>query len=302
MKKILLLLVSLITLNGCFSTLPEIPDPDPEGGGGGGFISDYSTTVWEYLPAPGQFIGEIGTGMESITSPEIACEYARQRLNNQAYVSLGGFGGYIIVGFAKDILNTGGNEFSITSNQTSVSSEPGIVWVMKDDNNNDKPDDTWYELKGSQYGKDDYQSNYSVTYYDDPDKKIGADIAWEDSDGNKGVIKYLKEFHSQDSYFPRWLNTTSYTLRGSRLKPNITYNDSKKRWEFPSFDWGYADNYEGAQNLNRTFFSLNNAVDKDGKPVSLSSISWVKIQSAVNFQAGDCGEVSTEICAVKIEN
>lgn len=69
MKKILLLLVSLMTLNGCFSTLPEIPDPDPEGGGGGGFISDYSTTVWEYLPAPGQFIGEIGTGMESITSP-----------------------------------------------------------------------------------------------------------------------------------------------------------------------------------------------------------------------------------------
>ena len=305
MKRTIFLLITLMTLTSCFSTLPDDPGLDPSGGVGGGtgeFISDYSTSVWEYLPAPGQFIGETGTGMEHITSTEIACEYARQRLSNQAYVSLGGFGGFIVVGFAKDIANTEGHDFSVTSNQTSTSSEPGIVWVMRDENDNDRPDDTWYELKGSQYGKDDYQKDYAVTYYRDLEIKEGADITWEDSDGNKGVIKYLKEFHDQGSYFPQWLNTDSYTLRGSRLKQDVKYNTATKMWEFPNYEWGYADNYESAHTINRIFFDISNAVDSKGKSVALTTISWVKIQSAVNAQAGECGEVSTEICSVKIEN
>ena len=49
--------------------------------------------VYEYLPAPGQFINENHT----TTTMAEACTYAEERINQTAYVSLGGFGGYIIV-------------------------------------------------------------------------------------------------------------------------------------------------------------------------------------------------------------
>ena len=66
-------------------------------------------------------------------------------------VSLGGFGGYIVVGFDHSIQASGGYggyDFSITGNQFSGSSEPGVVWVMPDENGNGEPDDgPWYELR-----------------------------------------------------------------------------------------------------------------------------------------------------------
>ena len=83
-----------------------------------------------------------------------ACAYAEERLRSEAYVSLGGFGGYVVVGFDHSIDNKVGEyDFGITGNSFAGSSEPGIVWVMQDENGNGLPDDTWYELKGSETGK-----------------------------------------------------------------------------------------------------------------------------------------------------
>ena len=62
------------------------------------------------------------------------------------WVSLGGFGGYIVVGFDHSIDNSGDYDLGILGNSFSGSSEPGIVWVMQDENGNGLPDDTWYEL------------------------------------------------------------------------------------------------------------------------------------------------------------
>ena len=82
-----------------------------------------------------------------------ACTYAEERINQTAYVSLGGFGGYIIVGFDHSIVNDGDYNIAITGNAFDGSSEPGIVWVMQDENGDGLPNDTWYELRGSEYGK-----------------------------------------------------------------------------------------------------------------------------------------------------
>ena len=63
--------------------------------------------VYEYTPAPGQFINELKTGGFDGTqiTPEEAIAYAEKRMsevdnNGNPYpnwVSLGGFGGYIVV-------------------------------------------------------------------------------------------------------------------------------------------------------------------------------------------------------------
>ena len=107
--------------------------------------------VYEYTPAPGQFINELKTGGfdGSQTTEESAVTYAEQRLNANNWVSLGGFGGYIVVGFDHSIDNTGYYDFAVVGNSFSGSSEPGIVWVMQDENGDGLPNDNWYELRGS---------------------------------------------------------------------------------------------------------------------------------------------------------
>ena len=107
------------------------------------------TIVFEYTPAPGQFINETNTGGfdGTQTTPEAAVAYATQRMKEKNFVSLGGFGGYIVVGFDHSIDNTGSYDFGVEGNSFKGSSEPGIVWVMQDENGNGKPDDTWFELK-----------------------------------------------------------------------------------------------------------------------------------------------------------
>lgn len=81
------------------------------------------------------------------------------------YVSLGGFGGYIVVGFDHSIDASGGYDLAIVGNSFEGSSEPGIVWVMQDENGDGLPNDTWYELKGSETGKAETLQDYAVTYY-----------------------------------------------------------------------------------------------------------------------------------------
>jgi len=142
--------------------------------------------VYEYTPAPGQFINEPQSGFKNENTPEAACAYALERMGKSAYVSLGGFGGYLIVGFDHSIYNEKGADFSIAGNSFSGSSEPGIVYVMQDENGNGKPDDTWYELKGSEYGKPETLKDYSVTYY--KPQSAGTDIRWEDNEGNEGMV------------------------------------------------------------------------------------------------------------------
>ena len=63
------------------------------------FSQAASNCVFEYTPAPGQFINEDKSGFSGESTPAEAAAYAQKRLNAEKYVSLGGFGGYIVVGF-----------------------------------------------------------------------------------------------------------------------------------------------------------------------------------------------------------
>jgi len=170
--------------------------------------SDFSK-VFEYTPAPGQFINETRTGGfdGTQTTPEAAVKYAEQRMRDNLFVSLGGFGGYIVVGFDHSIDNIAGYDFAIKGNAFKGSSEPGIVWVMQDENGNSLPDDTWYELKGCETGKSTTIQNYSVTYYRPEGEQ--EPVKWKDSEGNEGEIDYLRAYHSQPFCNPEWKKENS---------------------------------------------------------------------------------------------
>ena len=264
------------------------------------------TKVFEYTPAPGQFINETKTGGfdGTQTTPEAAIAYATQRMEDENFVSLGGFGGYIVVGFDHSIDNTGSYDFGVKGNSFSGSSEPGIVWVMQDENGNGIPDETWYELAGSETGKPETIQNYSVTYYrpTEPYKPV----QWTDSEGNSGQIDYLMAYHRQEYYYPLWIQEDTYTLTGTCLKArNYDRSGNGTYWVNAEYDWGYADNFSPTDRLtnddnanagtNANYFKISNAIDAQGNPVNLKYIDFIKVQVGVNTKSGWLGEVSTEV-------
>ena len=264
------------------------------------------TVVFEYTPAPGQFINETKTGgfTGEETTPEAAIAYATQRMKDDAFVSLGGFGGYMVVGFDHSIDNTGNYDFVIKGNSFKGSSEPGIVWVMQDENGNGKPDDTWYELKGSETGKETTVRNYAVTYYRPSEPQ--QPVQWSDSEGNSGEVDYLKQFHTQDYYYPAWITDDSYTLTGTCVEArNYDQSGNGTYWVQAEYDWGYADNFSEIDRLsndgnanaaaNANYFKISNAIDDKGNPVDLKYIDFIKVQTACNTKSGWLGENSTEV-------
>ena len=269
--------------------------------------SKKQNNVYEYVPAPGQFIGD--TELAGFTGNEItkntANSYALARLNKTSYVSLGGFGGYIIVGFDHSIMaSTNEYDFTIQGNAYASphkgrdgNSEPGIVWVMQDVNGNGLPDDEWYELKGSETGNKNTIQNYAVTYY--KPNGTNANVEWKDSEGNSGTIDY-NAYHRQSSYYPAWISVSSYTLKGTRLEARNYVEDNL--YINPAYEWGYADNLgsdaisgsnDGSNQVNG--FKISNAVNPDGSAIKLKYIDFIKVQTGLNVKNGPLGEVSTEV-------
>ena len=270
--------------------------------------------VYEYTPAPGQFINELKTGGfdGTQTTPEAAIAYAEARMseinkNGESYpnyVSLGGFGGYIVVGFDHSIDNSVGYDLGILGNSFSGSSEPGIVWVMQDENGNGLPDDTWYELAGSETGKPETIQDYAVTYYRPSGPYMP--VQWTDNLGNSGEIDYLQAYHRQEYYYPLWIEADSYTLIGTCLMArNHDASGNGTYWVNVEYDWGYVDNFSPIDRLtdngnanadaNANHFNIANAIDFEGEFIDLRFIDFVKVQVGVNAKSGWLGEVSTEV-------
>ena len=291
----------------------DVEGPEPEEPTESGFrpASPFSRAeidrVYEWTPAPGQFINDFGSDFSDLSeiTPEKAGEWAFDRLKDNNFVSLGAFGGYIVVGFDHSVLNRGDYEIGVFGNafisQNGSSNEPGILYVMKDENGNGLPDDTWFELKGSDTFAEGTVPDYKVTYYRPSEE--GQPVPWTDNLGNSGEISYLGTFHKQPTYYPAWVDTDSYTLSGTCLKAKTVRNPETGNWENPPFEWGYADNmgednieFKGIKNCNR--FRISEAIDKDGSPKELDFIDFVKVQTGVCASSGWLGEVSTEILGI----
>lgn len=277
--------------------------------------SAYISKVYEYCPAPGQFINEMPRYEEGDTY-ETILQKAEESISgtNDIMISLGGYGGYVTFGFDHTVINIPGEkDFRIWGNafyellnpdQRGGSAEPGIVMVSYDTNCNGLPDDEWYELAGSEYYKAETRHNYTITYRrPDPDRILEEDdsgflddinyIPWSDSDGASGHMA-KNTFHNQ-SYYPLWIKADNISFTGTRLAPNgIDLSGTGRYYVLYAYDWGYVDNHPNEYDeLNS--FDISWAVDSEGNKVHLPGVDFVRVYTGLNQYCGWLGETSTEL-------
>ena len=267
--------------------------------------SQYISEVLEYKPAPGQLINAVPWGVPSSVNTIAG--------GINGTLSLGAFGGYVVFEFDGPVENHPDNpygvDFTIFGNAYQDWSEPGIVSVMKDENGNGIPDDTWYELAGSDFWFTSTTGNYEATYTNPGTS--GEDIPWTDNQGNEGVVytisNYTQPYYPLHDSFPG-IPTGSYSLTGTRILPAIDSSEAIIRSFSRSF--GYADNRavgsgphtipdnpytKEPENSGGDAFDISWAVDGEGNYTDLDRIHFVKVHNGVLAHAGYLGELSTEI-------
>ena len=269
--------------------------------------SPYIAEVLEYVPAPSQYMNTLPWSAPS--SP------ASITGGINGSLSLGAFGGYVVFRFEKAVKNDPDNpfgvDFTIFGNPMPNWSEPGIVSVMKDENGNGQPDDTWYELAGADHNFSSTTRNYSVTY-ENPGADSATDVPWTDNLGNTGAIA-ANSFFSQPYYpmqdsFPG-IPADSYTLSGTMIRSTVDTAFATTIYSLRRA-FGYADNqfrgkapftlpdnpYTPApENAGGDAFDISWAVDAEGNYVALDRVHFIRVHCAVNDGAGWLGQISTEI-------
>lgn len=265
--------------------------------------SPYIARVYEFCPAPGQFVHEIPAISDDMTPAQVIAEVESQICGNETdgatpgMISLGAFGGYVVFGFDHPVVNVAGQpDFKIYGNAFKSdadggSAEPGIVMVSVDANANGLPDDEWFELRGSEHGNEATVNGFEITYRRPADDS--SDIAWTSNcaDYQSGTVG-RNQFHTQ-SYWPAWYAGETLTFKGTRLPDNaVDKTGDGSSWLLRSFEWGYVDNRSDADDSG---LDIGNAVNAGGESVDLPMIHFVKVYTAMNQSCGWIGETSTEV-------
>ena len=228
----------------------------------------YITHVWEYCPAPGQFVNSMPEYEEGDDANDLRMK-AKEAIadNNRGMISLGGLGGYVVFGFDHMIVDVpDANDLLVLGNAFTGSAEPGIVMVSYDANANGKPDDEWYELAGSEYTNPQTIHDYSVTY----------------------------RRAQEGKNYPQWIEEDSVTFTGCRLPDN--YEDLSgvgTYYVLYAYPFGYVDNHPNHSMQSQ--LDIQWAVKTDGTPANLPGVHFVKVYTALHQQCGWLGETSTEI-------
>lgn len=183
--------------------------------------SPYITTVFDYMPAPGQFVNKLPQYENGDTHEKMVEKAGKYLIGaDPKGISIGGWGGYVTFGFDHTITNVAGkrdfrvfgNAFGANDNKRpnapfGGSCEPGIIMVAYDKNKNGKPDnDEWYEIKGSgnftaekepwhQFAKEEGNDvatyrDYEMTYYRPTTEK--TDVDYNPKKDIALIKKYIK--------------------------------------------------------------------------------------------------------------
>ncbi len=172
--------------------------------------SPFATSVVEYAPAPGQFVNDpnFNDPQETLGPPLGGGTSAP---DNKSVVTLGGFGGYIVLGFdhtvLDDSMNPLGLDAIVFSNAYWVGGNPDRHWaecatieISRDANANGLADDTWYLIPGSHLDAPLARSpktwgDESTTYaYQLPLSPFGAMVVVNPVAGteNEGIFGYAE--------------------------------------------------------------------------------------------------------------
>ncbi len=261
----------VVCLMACNSHSPaDEPEPQPESVG---------VKVLEYCPAMGQFVNVLPLYEDGDTH-ESMCRKVESMFADDGVISLGGFGGYVTMWLGEPIPNTPekhdfmvkGNAFFASGSETMGNSEPGVVWVSQDLNNNNLPDDEWYQLAGSEYYKPETDHHYKKTWY-------------------KSDTTLNNPFHRQP-YFPQWIADTVIQVEGTCLHTEHSMEGGVIAQQILTY--GYVDNRPNSDTLGISF-DLEWAVDDKGEHVELEYCDFVRVVTAVDKVYSGIGELSTEV-------
>ena len=291
----------------------------------------YITKIFDYMPAIGQFTNKLPLYENGDTQAQMNEKVLAAIGNNKkGMITLGGFGGYVVMGFDHTIMNVAGKrDFRVLGNAFYAdanpnlnaplggSCEPGVIMVAYDANKNGIPDDNeWYEIAGSaheDYTKESWYSmavangndvnlyrDYEITYYkpeNEPAKEDwGTYIRWEDNKGNSGY-KVKNQFHNQ-CYYPLWVESNKISFKGTCLPQNgIDESGMDNYFVLYKFDYGYADNEVNSK--DDAAIDIDWAVNDKRQRVHLPGVDFIKVYTGVNQENGWLGECSTEIMGVE---
>ena len=280
-------------------------------------FSPWITEVYEFCPAPGQFVEELPIYEDGDTY-EVMLNKVKESISgtNQVMISLGNFGGYVTFGFDHSVCNVAGeNDFRIWGNafiadskkeaRMGGSCEPGIVMVSIDRNENGLPDDEWYELAGSEYTNPLTKHNYTVTYYRTPADHEPTPLSprspltdttyirWTDNYGGQGYM--TKNAYHKHEWFPRWIADSTLTFTGTCLPPNgIDESGNGTYYVLYAYGYGYVDNAPN-DSIHLNSYNIDWAVDRNGNHVHLPCADFVRVYTGMNQVCGWLGESSTEL-------
>jgi uncharacterized protein YjdB len=285
--------------------------------------SPYISKVYDYMPAPGQFVNGMPEYETGDTKADMIRKAEEAIANDErGMISLGGYGGYVVFGFDHAVQNVPGKyDFRILGNAIYASenpnheaspeggsSEPGIVMVSRDANSDGIPNDEWYELAGSEYRKPTTIHNYRITYYrPDPNKPLDPDpndrfindrtcIRWTAEGHGEGYL--ARNIYHGQPYYPLWIADETLTFEGTKPADNaVDESGSRSYYVLYAFHWGYADNHPNDD--PRSCFNIAWAVDAGGNPVNLPEIHFIKVYTGLNQDCGWIGETSTEIAGAE---
>lgn len=271
--------------------------------------------VLDFLPAPGQFVNVLPAVAEGASQADAnrACE---EQLNGGGLVSLGAFGGYVVVRFDHPVENRPGSDLLVLGNGYYASPgtlggsiEPGVVSVgVGDDFRTAK----WYELAGSEYRASEVH-DFEITYfkpaaesgahslsYSSFDEYLRWECSWTDADGarrDSAGFHPKNTFHTQ-TYWPRWAAGETLTFRGGRLPNNaVEQSGNGMRWlqyRYAADAYGYVDACAANDSLFSSF-DIDWAVDDDGNTVKLERVDFIRVSTAIFQLCGWLGETSTEV-------
>jgi len=279
----------------------------------------FPSAVTDFRQAPGQYANDetyqIEGNSELLLEKPVGAGTATA--GNTSIVSPGMAGGYVVVKFEPPVAdhpdNIGGYDFIVFGNSIwpggspdSAWQEPGTIWVMKDKNGNDSPDDTWYLIPGSHL----------------PDTSVPETLNYVDTDyetswwpaGETSPMNFPDVFTLPDTLYNA--AGTSETVWGYvDVTPTMILGDLSgadgSEGENSTED---AEDYPG---INPVFFYTTpdthgdrtidagsgggDAIDiawavdpADFSLAGLDEISWIKIVSGTDT-TGDVGEFSCEL-------
>lgn len=279
--------------------------------------SPFATRVLSYDPAPGQFVQNSTFNIPAKALGPPGSDGGLSAASNLKVVTLGGFGGSIVLGFDAPIWANRfnphhmdfivyGNSFFVAGDPTRRFAELGVIEVSRDVNANGQADDPWFLIPGSSLPPTASQSTklWSAAALNPLWIPPGRSGTWT-------TIAYTLPSSLLAS--PILVNTSGTTQESvfgyADLMPTLLLGDTNADniidepaldpdlfYTVPDdpFTIGVSPGSGGGSAI-RIAWAVNSAT---GAAANLPSIDFVRISTSADITFGPLGEYSVELSAV----